>query len=322
MKTSCFQIGEDRNLIPCGYELAVELATNPDARVWIDVQGIESPELDGLLNKLEVKDLAKRLCKDARDRSGFYPLNAYIFMVIPVKSDNERDVEYVGVLCNKSFILSLRSLRETRVQQITNLEEASDWLEDNCIEGLLATMMMILSLDSMQQLSDLRDHITELENRLDRDPGQVAINDLSDIRSRLLTLETVVSGQLPALTALMATDKSFFSLAMAREYLASAQANLLEAERLLYSLKGRLESVRSDIEMRSQANMNHRLNRLTILSAIFMPITFLAGIWGMNFVNMPALNLPYGYLVAIVVMVVIGGGMFLYFNSKGWFKWH
>jgi magnesium transporter len=320
MKANCFQIGEDRQIIPCSYEHAVEQATDPDARVWIDVQGIEEPVLENLLNKLGVRDLARRLCIDARQRSGFYPLNAYIFMVIPIKADNERDVEYVSILCNKHFMLSLRSVRETRIQQITNREESSDWLEDNSIEGLLATLVMILSLDSMQHLSDLRDHVTALENRLDRDHEQVAINELSDTRFKLLTLETVVSGQLPALTALMATDKPFFRLINAREYLASAQANLLEAERLIHSLMGRLDSVRSDLEMRSQANMNRRLNRLTILSAIFMPITFLAGVWGMNFVNMPALNLPYGYLVAIAVMFFIGGSMFLYFNSKGWFK--
>jgi magnesium transporter len=320
MKANCFQIEEDGRLAPCNYEYAIELATSLDARVWIDLQGIEVSELESLLDKLEVKDLARRLCNDARRRSGFYPLNAYIFMVVPVKADNDRDVEYVSILCNKSFILSLRSVRETRVQQITNFEEASDLLEDNSIESLIATIMMILSLDSMQQLFDLRDHITALENRLDLDPEQVAINELSDIRSKLLILEAIVSGQLPVLTSLMATVKSFFSLVTAREYLAIAQANLLEAERLIHSLKGRLESVRADLEMRAQANMNRRLNRLTILSAIFMPITFLAGVWGMNFINMPALNHPYGYLVAIGIMFLIGGSMFLYFNSKGWFK--
>lgn len=320
MKPNCFQIGNERQLIPCDYEQALELARMPDAKVWIDVQGIETTELEGLLEKLEVKDLARRLCLDARERSGFYPLNAYIFMVIPVKAATERNVEYIAILCRKNFFLTLRALRENHIQQITSLDEASDWLRDNSIEGLLATMMMILSLDSLQQLSDLRDLISSLENLLDREPEQVAIDDLSDIRSKLLTMETIISGQLPPLTALMATDKSFFNIVNAREYLASAQANLLEAERLLHSLKARLESIRSDIEMRSQANMNNRLNRLTILSAIFMPITFLAGIWGMNFVNMPALNQPYGYLVAIGVMILIGGGMFLYFRAKGWFK--
>jgi magnesium transporter len=320
MKANCFQIEEDGRLAPCKYEYAIELATSGDARVWIDVQGVEVSELPGLLDKLEVKDLPRRLCIDARKRSGFYPLYAYIFMVVPIKANNDGDVEYVSILCNKNFMLSLRSVRDTRVQQVTNLEEASDWLDGNSIEGLIATIMIILSLDSMQQLSDLRDHITALENRLGLDPEQVSINVLLDIRSKLLTMETVVSGQLPALTALMATDKSFFRLVTTREYLASAQANLLEADRLTYSLRGRLESVRSDLEMRAQANMNRRLNRLTILSAIFMPITFLAGVWGMNFINMPALNHPYGYLLALGIMFLIGGSMFLYFNSKGWFK--
>lgn len=318
MRANCFQINNDRQLIPCVYEEALELMRGTDANVWIDVQDISTTELEGLLDQLEVKDLARRLCLDVRERSGFYPLSAYIFLVIPIKAAT--DVEYVAILCRKNFFLTLRAVRENRVQQITSFEEASDWLQDNSIEGLLATVMMILSLDTFQQLSDLRDLIAALENRFEREPEQLAISELSDIRSKLLTLETVVSGQLPALTALMATEKPFFRVSNTKEYLASAQANLLEAERLIYSLKGRLESVRSDIEMRSQANMNKRLNRLTILSAIFMPITFLAGIWGMNFVNMPALNQPNGYLVALGVMVLIGGSMFLYFRSKGWFN--
>jgi len=320
MNAKCFQIGNERQLISCDYKQGVELTRNPDTKIWIDVQGIETAELEELLDKLEVKDLARRLCKDARERSGFYPLNAYIFLVIPVKAATERNVEFVTVLCRKNFFLTLRATRDTRIQQITSFNEVSDWLQDNSIEGLLATMMMILSLDSLQQLSDLRELVTKLEDRMDREPEKIVLSELSEMRSELLTLETVVSGQLPALTALMATDKAFFRLVTAREYLASAQANLLEAERLIHSLKNRMESVRSDIEMRSQANMNNRLNRLTILSAIFMPITFLAGIWGMNFVNMPALNQPYGYLVAIGVMFLMGGGMFFYFRSRGWFK--
>lgn len=320
MKAKCFQIGNQRHLIPCDYNQAVEFTRNPDSKIWIDVQGIATDELEELLDKLEVKDLARRLCIDARDRSGFYPLNASIFLVIPVKGAVARHVEYVTILCRKNFFLTLRDERDTRIQNITTFDEASDWLQDDSIEGLLAAMMMILSLVSLQQLSGLREHITRLEFQLDKEPDQIVFSELSEMRAELLTLETVVSGQLPALTALMATDKNFFRLATAREYFASAQANLLEAKRSIHSLQSRLESIRSDIEMRSQANMNNRLNRLTILSAIFMPISFLAGVWGMNFVNMPALNQPYGYLAAIGSMVVIGGGMFLYFRSKGWFK--
>jgi magnesium transporter len=58
---------------------------------------------------------------------------------------------------------------------------------------------------------------------------------------------------------------------------------------------------------------------LTILSAIFMPVTLLASIWGMNFATMPELGLPYAYPIALGVMVAVGSGMYLFFRKTGWF---
>ena len=188
MKSKCFQIGNERQLISCDFQQAIELTRNPDAKIWIDVQGIETDELEELLDTLEVKDLARRLCKDARERSGFYPLNAYIFLVIPVKAATERNVEYITILCRKNFFLTLREARDTRIQKITNFDEASDWLQDNSIEGLLATLMMILSLVSLQQLSGLRDLITKIEGQMDREPEAIVLSELSEMRSELLTL--------------------------------------------------------------------------------------------------------------------------------------
>ena len=66
--------------------------------------------------------------------------------------------------------------------------------------------------------------------------------------------------------------------------------------------------------------MNRRLGRLTILSVIFMPMTLLAGIWGMNFERMPELKTPLGYPIALGSIILIGAGMYFYFRSKGWFE--
>jgi magnesium transporter len=71
--------------------------------------------------------------------------------------------------------------------------------------------------------------------------------------------------------------------------------------------------------MYAQDKTNRRLGRLTVLSAIFMPITFLAGIWGMNFKNMPTISLEYGFVIAILTMAAISWAMYLYFRKKGWF---
>jgi len=58
---------------------------------------------------------------------------------------------------------------------------------------------------------------------------------------------------------------------------------------------------------------------LTILSAIFMPKTLVAGIWGMNFRTMPELSHRFGYPIALGLIALVGWGMFFYFRRTGWF---
>jgi len=115
------------------------------------------------------------------------------------------------------------------------------------------------------------------------------------------------------------TRKAFFSFDDAEEYMNCALVNLQAVDGSLDWLDGRISALRSGFDMHAQDQTNRRLNVLTILSAIFNPATLLAGIWGMNFVNMPLLGNPYGYYVAMSIMVIIGVLMYLFFRRGGWF---
>ena len=71
------------------------------------------------------------------------------------------------------------------------------------------------------------------------------------------------------------------------------------------------------------ASTTHRTNEvvrmLTVFSAIFLPLTFLAGIYGMNFQHMPELATRYGYPAVLIIMVMVAGGLLLYFRRRGYF---
>jgi magnesium transporter len=74
-----------------------------------------------------------------------------------------------------------------------------------------------------------------------------------------------------------------------------------------------------DIYLSSISNrMNEIMKVLTIFAAIFIPLTFLAGIYGMNFENMPELKWPHGYFIALSIMAALGIGMAVYFKNKKW----
>jgi len=99
----------------------------------------------------------------------------------------------------------------------------------------------------------------------------------------------------------------------------SALVGLQAADGSLTSPDARVGALRAAFQMHAQDKTNRRLGMLTILSAIFMPITLLAGIWGMNFEVMPELKSAYAYPVALGFMAMVGAGMYLFFRRTGWF---
>lgn len=315
-----FQINEASQLTPIASEQAVEMSQKTDARIWIDVQDFEPAELETWLDTLGIGDLSRRLCLEARDRSGFYPLKKEIFLVIPVLADtgNKSDVDYLALLCRENLLLTLHQKSIMSLKNLTSLQDSDAWLSERSIAGLASAMMIDLSLGFLQHTAELRDSVCVLDERMDRDPDEVEIEEIQDIRAEFLALGSVVSDQLPSVKALSETDKPFFKLADARDYMNCALANLLAASGSLDWLDKQISDLRSGFQMHAQDKTNRRLNLLTILSAIFSPLSFLAGLWGMNFVNMPELKFALSYPIALGLMSLVGWGMVYYFRKNGW----
>ena len=74
-----------------------------------------------------------------------------------------------------------------------------------------------------------------------------------------------------------------------------------------------------DVYLSSIGNrQNEVMKVLTIMASIFIPLTFMAGVYGMNFDNMPELHSRWAYPILLVAMAVVGVGMVIYFRRKGW----
>jgi magnesium transporter len=83
-------------------------------------------------------------------------------------------------------------------------------------------------------------------------------------------------------------------------------------------LRDMTESVLSTYLSSVSNRMNEVMKVLTLIATIFIPLTFIAGIYGMNFVNMPELDWRYGYFVILIVMAVIGISLVFYFRRRRW----
>ena len=91
-------------------------------------------------------------------------------------------------------------------------------------------------------------------------------------------------------------------------------------ERTVLRLEKRVADLRHTYDAYQQDRINQRLAVLTILSAVFLPLTLMAGIWGTNFSNMPELQRENGYFVALAAMAAVASGLLLVFYYHGWFQ--
>jgi len=122
------------------------------------------------------------------------------------------------------------------------------------------------------------------------------------------------------LRALLSADASPVDLSKIHERLLDVAAHIEHSQRYVERLEDRLSELHHHLTLQLQEKTNQRLRFLTILSAIFMPLTLVAGIYGMNFRYMPELNWHYGYPLALLLMLGIAIGLLWFFARKGWFR--
>jgi hypothetical protein len=166
---------------------------------------------------------------------------------------------------------------------------------DGTVTDLVAALLAGLSGRAVDAADEIRRRVLDIQDQMDRDPGQVVV------------LERLRLGQ-----------SSILELAGIRDF-ETAVSDAQYLDRAIDRLEKRLANLREELALHQQDRTNRRLAVLTVLSAVFLPLTLIAGIYGMNFEIMPELGYRFAYPLALGSMVVLGLGMIAWFRSRGWF---
>lgn len=167
--------------------------------------------------------------------------------------------------------------------------------------------------------------IEDLENEVVENPTRQTIDRIHKIRRELLMLRRAIWPQRDAINVLI-RDGSQLMSEETQIYLRDCYDHAVQILDMVETYR-ELASSLMDVYLSSISNkMNEIMKLLTIISSIFIPLTFIAGIYGMNFntdvspFNMPELSWYWGYVVTLLVMLLIAIGMILFFWRKGWFE--
>lgn len=318
-----YYVIEDNSLKPISADLATDYLKKGKEKVWIDAIGDNEAELEDWLNKLNVKGVARFMLTESNQYAGVYPLKREAVFIVPAllsnSGQNKRMYMVSYIAKNVLFTWHAKALYDANYLK-ESVDDSDSWLVDDSAASLFSSILVDLAQSCYRRTMDMREELFQLQSRHKADPESVLHQDVQDLEQRVLNCGLILSEQLPVIKGLLQIDNDYLNQKDASTMANCALVIAQSADSMISWLENRLTSIEQSIEYFQQERTNNRLGKITILSAIFMPMTFLAGVWGMNFNNMPELNRPFGYVWALGTMAIIGLLMYLFFKRHGWVK--
>jgi magnesium transporter len=291
---------------------------------WINLDGVHDPQaLEKLgecfgLHRLVMEDI---LSIDQRPKLEDYGEYLYIVLRMISYSDKTKEIvsEQVSLIVGKNFLLTFQEGIEGDVFNLIRerlrtgkgriRKMGADYLAYSLLDAIVDNYFVVLER--------LGEKIELLEGELVENPTQETLQRLYRLKRELILLH-----------------KSFWPLREVASSLGKRESELIRESTVLYlrdvydhviQVIDTLEIYREmlagmlDIYLSGVSNrLNAVMKVLTVIATIFMPLTFIAGVYGMNFRYLPELEWRYGYPLVLLLMLGVGVSMYLYFKKKTW----
>ncbi len=290
---------------------------------WINIAGLSKVELidkvgqEFSLHNLLLEDI---LMVDQRPKSEDF--GDHIFFTIKMFHDRTEfgiEFEHISFVLGKNFILSFQEneedifglLRDRLVNSYGKIrQKKADYLFYRFIDTIVDNYFLVLD--------SLAEKLEELEDEVMDKPSNHTLQKLQRIRKETIYLRRSIYPLRESINSLSKSENPLMEMETER-FLSDVYDHTIQIIESMETYRD-LHSGIMDLYMNMASNkMNEIMKVLTIMSTIFIPITFIAGIYGMNFQHMPELGFTWAYPAVWVLMLCVVIGMLLFFKSKKWF---
>ncbi len=300
---------------------------NADGLLWINI--VNFSDTEGFKNFGEHFNLHPLAMEDVFNRGQTTKLEIYdehnFICFHRVTQDEDLSDNEIDIYFRDNLIITVvenggdpfKQVRE-RIQSLSGRHRkyGSDYLLYSILDLFIDELFPILN--------SVGDEIEKIEEELLENPTKETIHKIHDIKRKLLVLRRIVWPEREVLSQL-SRDELGFIKSSTKIYLRDTYDHTIQLMDIIETYR-ELASSMIDVYLSSESNrMNEVIKVLTIIATIFMPLSFIVGLYGMNFDpstspwNMPELKWYFGYPFVLTVILIISGGMFLFFKKKRWF---
>lgn len=303
-------------------DFSVINSTDTSENYWLNIHGIHDVSLIESIGKaLQFERLTVRQVVDTTQRPKVDDYEEYIFFSIKSilkDEDQQLNIEQLSFVMGRNYVVSFQEEISDHFDHIRHkLRDNLGLIRKRSSDFLLSQLLDAILDNYFETLDHINHEVALIEKETITNPKQSTLLLIEKNKKDVDKMKKSLSPFKEALTNIM-KDRTHFIDKKNRKYfrdLKNSCTNAIEEANASYAA---LESLANIYFSSLSQKMNETMKVLTTVATIFIPLTFIAGIYGMNFQYMPELNWHYGYFFIWGVMIAILLGMIIYFKKKKW----
>ena len=308
-----------------------ELSKISDCNTWNNSENVTIVSVVGIHDTSIIEAAGEHFSLDpliledivnTQNRSRLEEFDDYLFLPMKILgvdlNSNEITTEHESLLLGKNGIISFQESElkildplKDRIRKGKGIarQRNSDYIYYRMVDTIVDNYFVVTEY--------LADRLDVLEENILQNPNENVNEEIYELKKKIGFVKRTISPLRESISNVIKIDSDLVSEST-QNYFRDVYDHLIH---LIETVDSQRETINDflNLYMSSMSNkMNEVMKVLTIFASIFIPLTFIAGIYGMNFAFMPELQWKYGYLVVWVIMIAVAGLLLFYFRRKKW----
>lgn len=293
----------------------------PDMVKWINVEGLHKPELVEAIGKIyNIHPLTMEDIVHVDQRPKFEDYDHYVVAIMKMISYTQQvNSEQLAIVLCENTVISFQEPHGGDAFDIirNRLRQAKGRVRKLGADYLAYALMDAVVDCYFTAIEKIGDKIEEIEEEIISDSDKKSLLQLYHLKREMIYLRKQVWPMRDMINNMVRSETNLINPS-SDIYLRDLSDHVTRIIDTVETYRDLLSGI-MDIYLSTNANkMNEVMKVLTIMSSIFIPVTFIAGVYGMNFDNMPELHTQNGYFITWGVMLTVIFGLIIYFRRKKW----
>jgi len=302
------------------------ITLNQKDTIWLNFHSLTCKEsIESLFTSLNIDKLTIENIYKTEKRPKIEEYPDYLFFT--VRSALSKGLnsfflnkDQISFILGKNFLISFQSKKAQHFEDVRDrIEKKRGKIRFKGPDFLLFRLLESITDNYFEVLDDIVNSIEKIEHRLINKPDNEILKEIEIQKRKLIELRKIVfplkeiASHLERVINPLIDKSNHYYFSEIKDNCITVLEEIDDHKQILDGFSNLYFAVQGQ-------RMNQVMKLLTVVSAIFIPLTFIVGVYGMNFENMPELNMKYGYYICWGIMVIISGILLFAFYRRGWFK--